>query len=395
MSFVIPKPNDDTGEGGNLTTKIRIRLKKLTKTRLFSRKIKDGVKIQDYDSDDDEDVDVLLSGKKREDETLPDKLRRLVRYEALFAKYLDAHDSDDETIGTANRQESLEGFIKRTKQGNEQSLSPHYNHIPPLSRPSITSLYYIPSSHPHPTITLFSHMIVIQRIKQGNKQSPLYNHIPLQPHPCITSFYHKTTIITIVLLSFFLLAFFLLSHFSHSSHITERRSLRESKLSAARNLTNKDHVKPTTSQLPSKSHVKVAVGVGATPTTPTDASLSTTALGPLGLSGAMGAIGASELDTGSGVGSGTGVGGGILSSVLQSTNLHPSPPKLKGTGIGIGSGTGYEESLQRVRTKLYRRHKSHRSSDDLEALQKNAHRFVGMIGNLSIPLPRPLLLPLP
>ena len=322
MSFVIPKPNDDTGEGGNLTTKIRIRLKKLTKTRLFSRKIKDGVKIQDYDSDDDEDVDVLLSGKKREDETLPDKLRRLVRYETLFAKYLDAHDSDDETIGAANRQESLEGFIKRIKQGNKQSLSP---------------------------------------------------------------LYHKTTIITIVLLSFFLLAFFLLSHFSHSSHITERRSLRESKLSAARNLTNKDHVKPTTSQLPSKSHVKVAVGVGATPTTPTDGPLSTTASGPL-----LASSGASELDTGNGVGSG--VGGGILSSVLQSTNLHPSPPKLKGTGICIGSGTGYEESLQRVRSKLYRRHKSHRSSDDLVALQKNAQRFVGIIGIglLSIPLPRPL-----
>ena len=137
----------------------------------------------------------------------------------------------------------------------------------------------------------------------------------------------------------------------------------------------------------------MAVGVGATPTTPTDVPLSTTASGPLASSGAMGANGASELDTGNGVGSG--VGGGILSSVLQSTNLHPSPPKLKGTGIGIGSGTGYEESLQRVRTKLYRRHKSHRSSDDLVALQKNAQRFVGMIGNLSIPLPRPLLLPLP
>ena len=231
VSFVIPKPNDDTGEGGNLTTKIRIRLKKLTKTRLFSRKIKDGVKIQDYDSDDDEDVDVLLSGKKREDETLPDKLRRLVRYEALFAKYLDAHDSDDETIGTANRQESLEGFIKRTKQGNEQSLSPHYNHIPPLSRPSITSLYYIPSSHPHPTITLFSHMIVIQRIKQGNKQSPLYNHIPLQPHPCITSFYHKTTIITIVLLSFFLSTRFL-SFFSLFPLITHHRASKSSRIQA-------------------------------------------------------------------------------------------------------------------------------------------------------------------
>ena len=104
----------------------------------------------------------------------------------------------------------------------------------------------------------------------------------------------------------------------------------------------------------------MAVGVGATPTTPSDATLSAT--GPL-------ANGTSELDTGGvNVASGGGVGntGGILSSVLHSTQHHPSPPKTK--------TIGHEDTLRRVRGKLLRRHKSHRSSDDLIALQKNAQR---------------------
>ena len=94
---------------------MRIRLKKLSKTRIFSRK--DDAKIEDFGSEDDEDNDIL-SGKKKEDETLPEKLRRLVRYESLFARYLDAHDSDDETPGVVHRQETLDVFIKRVKQGN-------------------------------------------------------------------------------------------------------------------------------------------------------------------------------------------------------------------------------------------------------------------------------------
>ena len=97
---------------------MRIRWKKLSKTRIFSRK--DDAKIEDFESEEDEDD--MLSGKKREDETLPDKLRRLVRYESLFARYLDAHDSDDETLGAAQRQETLDVFIKRIKQGNTLHL---------------------------------------------------------------------------------------------------------------------------------------------------------------------------------------------------------------------------------------------------------------------------------
>ena len=119
---MIPKANQDIGEGGSITTKLRIRLKKLSKIRLFSRK--EGTKVQDYGSDDEEE-DVILSGKKREEETLPDKLRRLARYETLFGRYLDAHDSDDETVGTANRQETLEMFIKRIKEGNNNNNNKH------------------------------------------------------------------------------------------------------------------------------------------------------------------------------------------------------------------------------------------------------------------------------
>lgn len=141
VSFVIPTQKDDNGEGGvggTITNKMRIRWKKISKHRMFSRKIKkDGQKILPDDGSEDDDDDeelLLLSSKKREDETLPDKLRRLVRYETLFAKYLDAHENDDDISaingGSVNhrRQETLEGFIKRSKQGRQSSL--YSNNLP-------------------------------------------------------------------------------------------------------------------------------------------------------------------------------------------------------------------------------------------------------------------------
>ena len=107
---------------------MRIRWKKLSKTRIFSRK--DGVKVVDYGSEDedDDDDDDLLSGKKREDESLPDKLRRLARYESLFSRYMDAHDSDNDNDngvslnGSASiRHETLDMFVKRIKQGKQET----------------------------------------------------------------------------------------------------------------------------------------------------------------------------------------------------------------------------------------------------------------------------------
>ena len=133
---------------------------------------------------------------------------------------------------------------------------------------------------------------------------------------------------------------------------TERKALRESKISAAARVnTDKSQPKPTSSTH-HKTNVKVAVGVGATPTSPSAS--------PPPVSGLALASGSSEVDSGSGK-----LPIVVTTQIANHNHTHiPSSPHTTPTKNNV-----YEESLRRVRGKLFRRHKSHRSSDDLVSLQ--------------------------